>query len=99
MNPETFKILGQIAGIGGVALGLASFIFREIIRKSIFPTLSKEHAYKLLRLIVVLAWLIGILGVMAWIYQGRSSETKNGVLLHSEIVPSLCTRLCFPQKT
>jgi hypothetical protein len=50
METELFKTLGQVAGIGGIALGVLLILFKEIIRKSIFPTLKKDQAYRLLRL-------------------------------------------------
>ena len=37
MNTELLKILGQVAGIGGVGAGILLIIYKEIIRKNIFP--------------------------------------------------------------
>ena len=56
MDAGLLKTLGQVLGIGGLALGIFFLLFREIIRKSIFPTLKKDDAYKLLRLMSVLIW-------------------------------------------
>jgi hypothetical protein len=53
MDLELIKTVGQIAGIGGIALGVLLILFREIIRKKIFPQLTKEQAYSLLKLIIV----------------------------------------------
>jgi hypothetical protein len=68
MDLGLFKTLGQIAGIGGVALGVFLILFRELIRKSIFPTLEKDDAFRLLRLIAVLIWVVAIVGVASWVY-------------------------------
>jgi hypothetical protein len=38
MDAELLKALGQVLGIGGLALGIFFLLFREVIRKSIFPT-------------------------------------------------------------
>ncbi len=38
MEPTLFKILAQIAGIGGISLGVLLLLFRDIIRKNIFPS-------------------------------------------------------------
>jgi len=35
MNAELLKTLGQIAGIGGISLGVLFLIFRDIIQKKI----------------------------------------------------------------
>ena len=82
MDAELLKTLGQVLGIGGVALGIFFLLFREIVRKSIFPTLKKEDAYRLLRLISVLIWSVGVIGIGAWIWGDRkavaSSVTTTG---------------------
>ena len=43
-------------------------IFRQVITKNIFPQLTKEHSYKLFRLVIILAWSISALGIFAWVY-------------------------------
>lgn len=82
MDTDLLKTLGQVLGIGGVALGVFFLLFREVIRKSIFPTLKKDDAYRLLRLISVLIWSVAVIGIGAWIWGGRttaaSSITTNG---------------------
>jgi hypothetical protein len=73
MDAGLLKTLGQTLGIGGVALGIFFLLFREIIRKSIFPTLKKEDAYKLLRLMTVLIWSVGVIGIGAWVWGDRKA--------------------------
>jgi len=68
MDAEILKIVGQVAGIGGIALGVLLLIFRDVIRKKIFPMLTKEQAYKLLRLILVLVWIVALAGIGAWVW-------------------------------
>lgn len=72
-DPDIIKIAGQVAGIGGVAIGTLLIIFKEIIRKNIFPNLTKEHSYRLLKLIVVLVWSVAILGIIAWTYVNKQT--------------------------
>ena len=62
------KVVGTIAGIGGIAVGVLLIIFRDIIRKNIFPNLTKIQAYKLLRLIVILCFIVAILGITCWTF-------------------------------
>jgi len=40
MEIDLLKTVGQIAGIGGLSIGLVFLIFREIIRKTIFRSLT-----------------------------------------------------------
>ena len=81
MNADLFKTLGQIAGIGGIALGVFLILFREIIRKKIFPTLKKDHAYRLLRLIAILVFIVALAGISAWVWVGQSPkvDVKHGI--------------------
>ena len=76
MEAEVLKTVGQIAGIGGLALGVFLFLFRDIIRKNIFPQLTKQHAYRLLRLISVLVFLVAIAGLGAWVWRARESGDR-----------------------
>ena len=73
MDTELLKTVGQILGIGGLALGIFFLLFREVIRKSIFPTLKRDDAYRLLRLITVLIWSVAVIGIAAWVWGGRNA--------------------------
>ena len=76
MNVELLKTLGQIAGIGGVALGIFLILFRELISKSIFPTLKKDDAFRQLRLIALLIWIVALAGIVAWVVIERRPEVS-----------------------
>ena len=73
METELLKAVGQVAGIGGLALGVFLLLFREVIRKKIFPMLPSAQAYRLLRLIIVAVWSVAVLGIAAWVYAGQES--------------------------
>ena len=68
MDPQILKTVGQVAGIGGLALGVFLLLFRDIIRKNIFPKLPAAEAYRLLRLITGAVWSVAIVGIVAWVY-------------------------------
>jgi hypothetical protein len=67
MDSALLKTVGEIAGIGGISLGVVLLLFRDVIKKNIFPKLGVPEAYKLLRLIIILAFAIGIAGLGAWV--------------------------------
>ncbi|HBA40124.1 MAG TPA: hypothetical protein DCZ05_10395 [Deltaproteobacteria bacterium] len=77
MDAELLKIVGQVAGIGGIALGVLLLVFRDVIRKKIFPMLTKEQAYKLLRFVLLLAWLVALAGIGAWVWVSTYSVQNN----------------------
>jgi hypothetical protein len=74
---EFFKIAGAVAGIGGLALAAVVYIFREVIRREIFPQLTKEQAYKLLNRIIVLIFVIGVLGIIAYLVVNWQNGNRN----------------------
>jgi hypothetical protein len=74
MDATLLKTLGAIAGIGGLSLGVLLLVFRDVIRRTLFQRLSRDQSYRLLRLIVVLAFTISVVGIGAWVY----TSTKSG---------------------
>src|SRR3954447_13679942 len=68
MDAQVLKTVGQVAGIGGLALGVFLLLFRDIIRKNIFPKLPAAEAYRLLRLITGVVWSVAVVGILAWVY-------------------------------
>lgn len=68
MDTELLKTVGQIAGIGGIALGVFLLLFRELIRKSILPRLPAREASRFLTLIAVLVWSVALAGIGAWVW-------------------------------
>jgi hypothetical protein len=74
MERDILETAGQIAGLGGLALGVLLLVFRQIIAKAIFPTLTKGHAYRLLRLMTVLVFVVAIVGMGAWVYVETPTE-------------------------
>lgn len=83
MGVESWKLFGQIAGIGGLSLGVLLVLFREIIRKSIFPNLTKKQAYRVIMTTLVLVWSIALVGLILWFYSG--DNTKSATSSKSEL--------------
>jgi tetratricopeptide (TPR) repeat protein len=87
MDMELLKIVGQVAGIGGIALGVLLLVFRDVVRKKIFPMLTKEQAYKLLRSALLLTCLIALAGIGAWVWV--STHIDGGVNVTVKIANEL----------
>ena len=78
MGSDILKTVGQIAGIGGLAIGVFLLLFRDVIRKNIFTGLTKEQSYRLLRTIIILIWSIALAGIIAWVYV-ETTKNKLGI--------------------
>ena len=81
MEAKLLNVVGQIAGIGGIALGVFLLLFRDIIRKKIFPQLSNVQAFQLLGLVAVLVWSVALVGIAAWVW----TEIHSIPSIHQEI--------------
>ena len=77
MEPDILKTAGEVAGIGGVAIGVAMIVFRDIIGKSVFPTLPASKAYRLLNLLTAAVWSIAIVGIGAWVYVNHAPASAS----------------------
>ena len=64
MDPSILKTVGQVAGIAGLSIGMLVIVFREVIRKNIFPTLTKAQGFNLLLTIVVFSFIVAIVGLL-----------------------------------
>lgn len=76
-----FESLGKIAGIAGLSIGLILVIFREVVRKNIFPNLTKQQSYRLIRLIILLSFITGIVGLAIWFIPQIVYPTKTTSLI------------------
>ena len=67
-DENVLRIVGSIAGIGGLALGVFLLIFRNLIQKIEFPRLTREQGFKLMRLFSFFTWTVAIIGMALWAY-------------------------------
>ena len=82
METETLKVLGQVAGIGGIALGVFMVLFRDLIRgvfQNIFPQLTKQQATEIIKMAMFFIWSLALVGILAWagIFGGSSSNISQ----------------------
>jgi Carboxypeptidase regulatory-like domain len=76
MEAGIFKTLGETAGLAGLSIGLILLLYREIVRKNVFPALSKRDAYRLFRVIAVLSWSVAIVGIVSWVWSASIERRR-----------------------
>lgn len=74
MDADLLRNAGMVAGIGGIALAVLMTVFREVIRKNIFPRLDPQAGYRLLRMVLFMTWSVAIIGVGAWFMTKRADN-------------------------
>jgi hypothetical protein len=79
METGIMETVAKVAGIGGIAFGVVLILFRDIVRKSIFPKLSPKDAYRLLTTITVAVFAIAIAGVGAWVWVGTHPAPRAAI--------------------
>ncbi len=84
MNVEVLKIVGQVAGIGGLALGVMLILFKEVIRKNIFPNLTKKQGFKIIKLLLIFVWSIAVLGIASWFFLELNKSNQNSDAMNNQ---------------
>lgn len=78
------KEWGMIAGIAGIALGIFLVLFRELIRRIVFATLTKRQSYTIIIAFMLMVWSVSIYSVYQY-YSNRDRESfQLTVLVHGE---------------
>ena len=88
MDLNALADLGKIAGIAGIAIGALVLIFSSVIRKNIFPGLTTDQGYKVIRMILIFAGLLAFVGIGAWVYLDvvKNAREKEGRLVTRYII-------------
>ncbi|MGA2406836.1 MAG: SUMF1/EgtB/PvdO family nonheme iron enzyme [Bacteroidales bacterium] len=73
---ELFKVAGTIAGLAGIVLIVFFLLFKEIIRKNIFPKMTKRQAYRVVIIILFLIWSLAIFVISAWVYKSKMIQNN-----------------------
>jgi hypothetical protein len=79
METTLLKSLGQIAGIGGIALGVFLVLLKNILKKLKVPGLKQAQWFKIVIILMVLVWSIAALGVAAWVYAETNSSDPRAM--------------------
>ncbi|NTV67077.1 MAG: hypothetical protein HGB06_05230 [Chlorobaculum sp.] len=77
MNTEILKIVGQIAGIGGLALGVLFLLFRDLLKQIVAPAMTKSQWFRVVVIFMLLVWSIAVIGIGAWVYAGVWGTKQN----------------------
>lgn len=98
MNAELVKVVGAVAGAVGVLTLLVTSVFREIIRKNIFPKLTKGQAYRVVLSIIVLTSGISIFGIYVGLREdGRKSAATLRLIIDLDSIPWKQTSVEIPE--
>jgi hypothetical protein len=68
MDAKLFEILGRYAGLAGFSIGLILLVFRAVLKSESLPRLNTRQVYSLLRLLILLTFSTGIVGIGLWAY-------------------------------
>ena len=85
MDAETqlIKIFGEIAGIGGLALGVFLLLFKNLLKKIVAPNMTKEHWFRVVVIFMLCVWSIGLAGIGAWVWVTIATSKQGSLNLHS----------------
>lgn len=73
-----FDTAAKAAGLAGISTLVFYYLFRDVIRRLALPTLTRDQAYRTIRLILILVFLLALTGIGAWTYlQPRGSQASS----------------------
>jgi len=72
---ESLKLFGQIAGIGGLTVGVLLVLYRDLLRKLEVPGLNPRQWYRVVVLFMLLVSSIAAFGIVAWTWS--STQVTN----------------------
>lgn len=71
-----------VAGIGAVAFFVFYSLYNKWLTLPIFPQLTQDQAYDLMRWFLLLTFAALIAGLIAWLLRGRRSHESEEAALH-----------------
>ncbi|MGB5819564.1 MAG: hypothetical protein WBG90_08770 [Saonia sp.] len=74
---DFIKEWGLIAGVAGLGLGVFLILFREVIRKKIFPTLTKKQGFQIILIFMILVWSLALFSLIIYFNQSQNSNIKT----------------------
>jgi hypothetical protein len=89
MPTELLRDLGAVAGIGGIAIGIFFLLGRQVIARNLFPRLTQKHAFLLLSTIIWFAFLLGIAGIVAYVFVSSKTQPSPAPETPTPIVSKL----------
>ena len=90
-NLDILEKLGKVAGIAGIAVGALVLIFGGIIQKNVFPNMTKEQGFRIIRMMIVAASALAVVGIGAYIYTEyqKTILDKKGSLISKNLVGTI----------
>jgi hypothetical protein len=69
MESRLLGVLGKVAGLGGIALGVFLLLFQGVLQKQFLPQtgLNSAQAFAVILALMILTFGIAAIGVVAWL--------------------------------
>jgi hypothetical protein len=67
--------LGKVAGIGGIAIGAVVLLLNALI--GTIPGLPADQQPEIVKLLAILSFGIGVLGIIVWLAGGQASSMPS----------------------
>ncbi len=73
---NNLEVILKYTGLAGLSITILFLLFKNIIRKNIFPRLSQDQGYKILRLIIVLVFIMSMVSIITYSLLNKPDEKK-----------------------
>lgn len=76
MDAQDLVGLGQVAGLGGIALGVILLLFKDIVRANFLGRLTAQQSYRVVTLMIVLTFIAAGGGLVTWAAGANARESR-----------------------
>jgi hypothetical protein len=66
MSVSLLKTVGEIAGLGGLALGVFMLVFRDILRQKLLSAVGPAQSYRIIRQMIWATWSLALMGLILY---------------------------------
>jgi hypothetical protein len=83
---KLFKLLGQIAGLGGVGFAIFFILSQQILKLEIFSAISSKDTYQLIQGMMIMSFLLAVIGACLYGYSIASKPRLDTVFSKYELL-------------
>lgn len=78
MDGNFWSAIAGAAGLAGIAVALVIRLFRDIIARNFFSTLTPDHSFQIVSQIIRASFTLGVICIIAWLFSGMNLAVTLG---------------------
>jgi hypothetical protein len=75
---ETLRVVGEVAGLGGLAIGVVLLVYLEILKTKVLSPMNAKQTFRTLISMLLLTALVAIVGLVIWLLSRTTGAEPSG---------------------